>query len=41
MLVVPILDDLINELFDFHILEPFVSYTETVRVKAILQKPKV
>ena len=39
ILIIPLLDDLINELFDFHILEPTVEYTEHTRVKAILQKP--
>ena len=39
ILVVPLLDDIINELFDFHILEPMIEYTEHTRVKAILQKP--
>jgi hypothetical protein len=36
ILIIPILDELIDELFKVHYLEPFVSYEDHVKVKAIL-----
>ena len=40
VLIVPILDDLVNELFGFHYLEPYTTIEEEVKVKAIMKKPK-
>ena len=36
-----LLDEIISETFDFHFLEPMISYDETIKVKQILRKPKV
>jgi hypothetical protein len=35
-----ILDDLLNKLFNFHFLEPYVIYSDTSKIKKIFQKPK-
>ena len=39
ILVVPILDDLIYELFDMHIIEPLIVYSEETKVRPVLNKP--
>ena len=38
LLVVPILDDLIFELFHFHILEPFSVIEEKIKIKSLNSK---
>lgn len=38
---VELLDEIISETFDFHFLEPTITYDETIKVKQILRKPKV
>ena len=40
VLVVPLIDDLLSELFGIHYLEPFLSVKEEIRVKPVMKKPK-
>ncbi len=36
-----ILDELLDKLFNFHFLEPYVIYEDTLKIKKVFVKPKV
>ena len=38
---VELLDEIFADVFDFHIIEPFISYEEQITVKQYLRKPKI
>jgi hypothetical protein len=39
--VLEVLDELMSNALDFHFLEPFVFYEDSIRVKEVLSKPKL
>lgn len=41
MTVLPILDELIQSIFGFHILEPFTTFEDQIKIKQAFIKPPI